>query len=322
MKVLVVGIGVIGSYLAHAACAAGNEVTLLARGAWARTLRERGLVVHHYVQHRTTVDRPRIVEAVPEGERFDVAFSVMRQDQQMAALPLLATIDADLLVLVGNNLRAAEAQAALDAGARARRVLFGFQSTAGNREGDHVECVRWGATGLDVGPLHGRPSGADKEMLDRVFTGKYRAHWTDDMADWLATHATAVLPMCFASYICGCNLHDAGNDLLHRMVAAQGEGYALLERAGFRILPESDQGLFDGGIRTAIWFLFVWFLAHTKIGTLCVDDHCKHAPDEMRALDGAFGKLRAGVPGFPMPNWDGMFAEMGGWDPVVERWGR
>ena len=34
MKVLVYGSGVIGCYLAHVLCAAGNDVTLLARGQW------------------------------------------------------------------------------------------------------------------------------------------------------------------------------------------------------------------------------------------------------------------------------------------------
>lgn len=32
MKILVYGAGVIGSYLTHMLCAAGNDVTLLARG--------------------------------------------------------------------------------------------------------------------------------------------------------------------------------------------------------------------------------------------------------------------------------------------------
>lgn len=368
MKVLVVGIGVIGSYLTHAVCGAGNDVTVVARGAWARTLREKGLVLHHYVQHATTVDHPRVVEAVPTGEHFDVAFSVMRQDQQMAALPELATIDCDLLVLVGNNLRAGEAQDELQAAwrgsgggiatsnpsstsaagssnavdtttsgpsraassataanriRRTPRLLFGFQSTAGNREADHVEVVRWGATGLDVGPLRGEPAQADKDLLARVFTGKYRPHWTHDFGDWLATHATAVLPMCYVSYICGCDLHQASNALLHRMVAAQAEGYALLERLGYQILPESDQKLFDGGPREAVWYGFCWLLAHTSIGTLCVDKHAMHAPDEMKALDDAFWKLRAeGDPDFPMLSWDALYNEMGGWDPVLARWAR
>lgn len=34
MKVLVYGSGVIGSYLSHVLCTAGNDVTMLARGKW------------------------------------------------------------------------------------------------------------------------------------------------------------------------------------------------------------------------------------------------------------------------------------------------
>ena len=37
MKVLVYGSGVIGSYLVHVLCVAGNDVTVLARGKWKET---------------------------------------------------------------------------------------------------------------------------------------------------------------------------------------------------------------------------------------------------------------------------------------------
>lgn len=321
MKVLVVGVGVIGSYLAHAVCAAGNDVTVVARGSWAQTLRERGLVCHHWAQHRTTTDHPRVVEAVPEDERFDAAFSVMRQDQQMAALPQLAAIDARALVLVGNNLRAAEAQERLGDGSRAGSVLFGFQSTAGNREGTRVEVVRWGAAGLDVGPLRGEASEADKALLAQVFTGSYKPHWTHDFEDWLACHAAAVLPIVYVSYACGCDLHQATRGQLSRLATAEGEGYALLKSLGYQILPEGDEAYFSGGPKTAFWRACLWAMAHTAVGTLCCDDHAKHAPDEMLALDRDFARIRARQPGFPMPAWDSLAREMGGWDGVLARWG-
>lgn len=322
MRVLVVGVGVIGSYTAHALCAAHNDVTVIARGTWGESIRHDGLRLHHYVQHTTTVDYPRVIEsiqAIPAREHFDVAFSVMRQDQQMAALPDLATIDADLLVLVGNDLRAEEAEKQLAAKGFRGRILFGFQSTAGNREGNHVEVVRWGATGLDVGPLHGEPEQRDEDLLARVFTGSYRPHWTHDFNDWLTVHATAVVPMVYVSYICGCDLHKASNELLHRMVAAQAEGYALLERLGYQILPKSDQDLFVSPVKVRAWYAFVWLLAHTEIGTLCCDDHAKHAPDEMRALANGMDALRAKAPGFPMPAWESLERAMGSWDDVLAR---
>lgn len=55
-------------------------------------------------------------------------------------------------MLVGNNLRAQECADYLAERGHADRVLFGFQSTAGNRTASQVECVRWGATSLGRGP--------------------------------------------------------------------------------------------------------------------------------------------------------------------------
>lgn len=306
MRVLVVGMGVIGSYLAHAACAAGNDVTAVARGAWGASIGERGLAIHHRFQHSTTVDHPHVAETIPQREHFDVAFSVMRQDQQLAALPELAETQADALVLVGNNVRAEKCQAGLIADGFSGRILFGFQSTSGAREPDRVECVRWGAAGLDVGPLHGVPAQGDIDLLARVFTGPYKPHWTHDFNDWLLTHAAAVVPMALVSALCGYDLHQASSEQLHRLVTAQGEAYSLLLRTGHQILPEGDERFFDGGILTRVWNALVWAMAHTAIGTLCIDEHCRHAPDEMQALADGIEGLRAEASDLPMPAWDSL----------------
>ncbi|MBQ1466898.1 MAG: ketopantoate reductase family protein, partial [Solobacterium sp.] len=47
MRILIFGAGVIGGQLCHALCACGNDVTVIARGAWAETLRNEGLRIHH-----------------------------------------------------------------------------------------------------------------------------------------------------------------------------------------------------------------------------------------------------------------------------------
>lgn len=321
MNILVIGAGVIGSYLTHALCAAGNDVALVARGSWGEMLRERGLTIRHVMQHSTTTDRPEIISRIPAGRHFDAAFSVMRQDQQVAALPELATIDCDILVLVGNDLRGNEIEPYLRGRGHARDILFGFQSTAGNREGDHVVCFRMGATGLDVGPLHGQPTDAQKALLGRIFTGKYRPHWTHDFDDWLLCHAIAVIPLCFMSYLCDCDLHKTSNALIGRSVNAVVEGYALVEHLGYQILPESDRDFIRSKAKLHAWHGFLWVMGHTSIGTYCIDDHCKHAPDEMASLDREIDKIRKRAPKVPMTEWDALRSEMGGWDRVLRQWG-
>ena len=83
MKVLVYGAGVIGGQICHALFSCGNDVTVVARGDWAKTLRHDGLRIRHYIQRKDTVDRPRVLES-PNDTRYDAAFAAM-QDRQSEA---------------------------------------------------------------------------------------------------------------------------------------------------------------------------------------------------------------------------------------------
>jgi 2-polyprenyl-6-methoxyphenol hydroxylase-like FAD-dependent oxidoreductase len=67
MKVLVYGSGVIGCYLAHVLCTAGNDVALLARGQWKEQLQQNGLRIRHHLQRKTTLDHPKIIGGIEEG---------------------------------------------------------------------------------------------------------------------------------------------------------------------------------------------------------------------------------------------------------------
>ena len=71
MKVLVYGSGAIGSYLAHAFCTAGNDVTMLARGKWKEQLEKNGLRIRHHLQHKETLDHPAVIEAITDDQVCD-----------------------------------------------------------------------------------------------------------------------------------------------------------------------------------------------------------------------------------------------------------
>jgi len=134
MKILIYGAGVIGGQLCHALCGCGNDVSVVARGAWAETLRTEGLRIHHYLQRKDTVDHPRVLEG-PGNEHYDIVFAVMQYRQMEHIVPDLAAIDSTIVVLTGNNLSASEMEARIHATSHApKAVLFGFGSTAGTRD--------------------------------------------------------------------------------------------------------------------------------------------------------------------------------------------
>lgn len=77
MKVLAYGTGVIGCYLTHVLCRAGNDVTLLTRGKWKLVLEAKGLTIRNHLQRKTTTDHPHIIGQVDFSQHYDVVFSVM-----------------------------------------------------------------------------------------------------------------------------------------------------------------------------------------------------------------------------------------------------
>lgn len=151
MKTLVYGAGVIGSYLTHVLCAAGNDVTLLARGSWRETLERDGLTIVHHLQKKTTHDCPRIIGAM-DGGHYDLAFAVMQYQQMSTILEELSQADSPLVVLVGNNMAAKEMETYIQVRTDTpKTVLFGFQGTGGRREGGSVVCVRFGEGSMSLG---------------------------------------------------------------------------------------------------------------------------------------------------------------------------
>ena len=321
LRLLVVGVGVIGSYLVQVLCAAGHDVCVVARGQWADTIESDGLRVHHYLQHSNTVCYPRVVRELPKDERFAATFVVMRQDQMVALAPDLAKLDTDLVVCVGNDLLVSEVEDAIKSnGVGPQRVLFGFQGTAGHREEGRAVVVRLGAWHLTVGPAVGSIGNEDRALLGQIFCGSYQARFEHDMRWWLVCHAVSVLPFCYLSYRLDCDLTRASADDITKLTDAIAEGYDVVLAAGGMILPEGDAEFLEHGQKRAAWEFALRVMAKTAIGRLCVTDHCRHAVAEMRAMDDEVAKLFAQVPDLAHPTWDAMREAMPSWDELERIW--
>lgn len=107
MNVLVYGAGTIGSLLIRFLVKSGNNVTVAARRNY-DFLRENGIVIRHYLQKKTTVDKVTVVKEPDKNTHYDAVFSVMQSQQQRAVADSLAALDTDVVVLVGNNTEADE----------------------------------------------------------------------------------------------------------------------------------------------------------------------------------------------------------------------
>ena len=317
MKVLVYGAGVIGGQFAHALITGGNDVTVIARGAWAETLRTEGLRIRHYIQRKDTVDHPRVLEA-PDEERYDIVFAVMQYRQMEKILPDLAGVNSPIVVLTGNNLSASQMEAyILEHSPAPKTVLFGFGSTAGTRENGMLTTVHTGDGRLTIGKAHDAVPDAVNEILKQVFSrSKVTVAACDNMDAWLKYHAAFILPVVYLCYKTGCDLKKSTRADRRLLLDAAGDAYHLLMALGYPVRPAGDEKSLEPGLANAVIRLVIYLISRTKLGALCTSEHCRHAPDEMKDLDEAFQAIRAEKPDFPMPDFDRLRAMMPSWDQI------
>ena len=310
MKILIYGAGVIGGQLCHALSACGNDVTVIARGAWADTLRTEGLRIHHYVQRRDTVDHPRVIET-PDDTHYDVVFAVMQYRQMEKILSDLARLDTPVVVLMGNNLSVTEMEEKILAESpTAKTVLFGFGSTAGTRENGKLTTVHLGDGNLTIGKAKENVPADVKEKLEKVFYGSRLSFtYCDNMDAWLKYHAAFILPVVYLCYKTGCDLKKTTRADRKLVLDAAGDAYHLLMALGYPVRP--------GPIRM-LSALVVYAVSKTRLGALCTSEHCRHAPGEMKDLDEGFQMIRSEMPEYPMPAYDRLRAMMPSWQQIMK----
>lgn len=297
MRILVYGAGVLGSFLAHNLYAGKKDVTLLARGAWARKIKENGLTIKHKARWKTTQDGIRVIEALLPEDRYDVIFVAMQYTQISAILPCLRANCSETVVLIGNNMTAEQVAAQLPD----KRVLFAFTTVGGRREDCKAICVYLNKA-LTVGSLDGDSS--YRPLIEEAFCElRYKIAYCDKMGDWLKSHAAVILPIAYACYFADGNLKTVAKNkaFLHKMVDATREGYNVLQAAGYTVLPEEDyRYVMEKG---KSYYRLLKLMCATFIGKLAASDHAMSAVGEMTAISDAFDEIIART-SVPVPAWE------------------
>ena len=151
MRILVYGAGVLGCELAHVLMQnKKNVVTLLARGEWKEMIDQKGLVIRHWVQRKTTTERIKTVDTLAPDDYYDLVFVVVQAGQLPDVLPVLKANKSQYFVFVGNN---PQAKQVLEFMQRpADKIAFGFQSSGGHRDVDKVVSAHVGVCLLYTSP--------------------------------------------------------------------------------------------------------------------------------------------------------------------------
>ena len=315
MRILVYGAGVLGCELAHVLMQnKKNVVTLLARGEWKEMIDQKGLVIRHWAQHKTTTEHIKTTDTLAPDDFYDLVFVVMQAGQLPDVLPVLKANKSTYFVFVGNNPHAKQVLEFMQR--PADKIAFGFQGTAGHREHDHVVSVYMNP-GMTVGGATTLLSGTFRTRLKTAFDGaKYKLTFYSDMDEWLKCHIALILPVCYVCYACNGDLHRATKQQRGAILDAAYEACLMLKDAGIPVNDAENTDYYKPGApgRRRMEAM-VFAMAKTPLGKLCASDHAMHAVAEMKYLDEAFEALRKQA-GTAMPMWEKLRTDMPAWSSL------
>lgn len=306
MKILVYGAGPLGSVFAAKLHQGGHEVSILARGQRLADLREHGVVIHNITNDEWVTARVNVVERLAPDDRYDVIMVIMRKNNALDILPILAAnTGTPTIMFLMNN--AAGPEKFVEAVGK-ERVLVGFPASAGYREGHVIHCL----TGTEAEPYPIPFGEVDGRITERtrqiaaVFDAApgLKAEIRADMDAWHKYHVALLMPsLAPALYACGTDRFRLirTRDAVVLAIRAVREGFRVLRAKGLPITPKS--------LRLFAWLpepLMVWGFRKRfadKRMDIAMVGHANAARDEMQHLADEFMDI-VRTTNIPTPNID------------------
>ena len=176
----------LGSFYAARLQEAGHNVSLLARGQRAVTLRTHGIQLEDMSTGRRTTTRVSVVEHLAPADRYDVVLVTVRLDHLHSILPILAANrQVPMLLFLLNNPAGMQQFEQLDL----QRVVPGFPAVGGVRKGDVVHYMALRQVPTMLGEADGRVTPRLRQLAAIFKQAGFTVKLSPDMQAWLKTHA-------------------------------------------------------------------------------------------------------------------------------------
>jgi 2-dehydropantoate 2-reductase len=276
MKIIVIGAGMQGTLFAVRLASANHSVSLVARGARATELRQRGAIIEHAMSGKRQVVTLPVVESLDANAQADLSLVTVRREQINEVLPLLQAAPGvgRILFLVNN---AGSSDFLFERLGRAR-IILGFPGAAGSLEAgiDRYVEVREQATVIEA---------RAPDLCDLLRGAGFRVSLVPDMDSWLRRHAVFVTAVGGALYAVGGDTGALAHDksLVRTVVVAVREGWAAMDRRSVGPASLALRAIFEWvPLPVATWY---WQrLLGSARGRYYFAPHARHAVKEMVAL--------------------------------------
>jgi 2-dehydropantoate 2-reductase len=297
-RILIIGAGVNGSAIARGLHNAGINVTVLARGKRYEEVRDEGIVIEDPFKHTQTVTKVPIINLLTPDDVYDFVLVVVRKNQALDLLPLLAQNHSPNIVFMGNNLLGPEEFVK----ALGRdRVMMGAVYAAGKRDGNIIRAMVSNSVAAPFGEIDGTITPRLEQLIGILRKAGFKAEASKDIVNFQTTHAVGVAIIGKLTMKHGNNAAALAKskDDLRLFVDARREAHRLMRASGRKIVPWSEASIdiFPAFLQVAAMHA----LLNSKLGEVGLAWHVSQAPDEMLQLAAEL-KILVDQSGLPVPS--------------------
>jgi len=283
MDILIYGAGVIGTLYAGRLQAAGNRVTIVARGQRLEDIRRYGLVLDNILAGIQTATQVAAVDRLDFNARYDLAVIMVRRNQVASVIPELTANRGipTLLFMLNNPLASNELVRMLGHD----RVLLGFPGAGGTREGHIIRYAMIPQQPTMLGELGGKRTPRLRNIARAFRAAGLRTRLAHAMDAWLKAHAFFITAISGALYLAASDTRRLADDhaSLRMMVQGVREGFAAVDALGLPVTPFAPKVLFTWLPQTfAVRYWRRYFAS--VLGDLVFAQHARSAFDEMREV--------------------------------------
>ncbi len=297
VRLLVIGAGVNGSACAAGLHNAGLDVTVLARGKHYEEIRDEGIVIEDPFKHTRRVTKVPVIAALDPADCYDFVLVVVRKNQVVDLLPVLARNRSSNIVFMGNNMSGPEDFVKALGQAR---VMMGAVYAAGKREDSVIRAMVSRSVAVPFGEVDGTITPRLKQLVGIFRQAGFKAKPITNIVDFQMTHAAgvALIGRLTLKHACDASALARSYADLKLFVEARREAHQVLRALGRRIVPWSEA--FIGVFPVWVQVIGLRALLSSKLGEVGLAWHVSQAPDEMQQLADELQALAEQV-SFPIP---------------------
>jgi 2-dehydropantoate 2-reductase len=244
MRIVVVGAGVLGSLYGARLAAAGQSVTLIARGGRLAELQRGPIRILNEADGVTGVETVEAVSSLEPDDAYDLALVMVRADQiDDLLLELAASRGVKAFLFMHNR---AAGSSALARAVGPERLLLGFPGASGRLDNATVRYRLIQEQPTTLGEPDGRLSPRLRHVAKIFEAAGFRVALNRRMDDWLETHAMFVTAIAGAIYLAdgSTSALAASRENMRTLVRGVRQGFRALTKAGVSIEPRKLALLF------------------------------------------------------------------------------